>query len=98
MGRTDKVKLSPEYASAVEEAVAAGEYGSADAVVEEALREWKERRDNFGYSLAELRRLVQEGIDSGPSTSGPEVMEYLRTGYSIEEIKAEARRRFEARG
>lgn len=82
MGHIDSVKLSPEQASAIEEAVAAGEYDSADAVVEEALHEWKERRDNFGYSLAELRRLVQEGIDSGQSKNGPEVMERLRAKYS----------------
>jgi antitoxin ParD1/3/4 len=88
MGHIDKqgIKLSPEHASLVEEAVAAGEFASADEVVEEALRDWKERRDNFGYTVAELRRLVQEGIDSGPGVHG-----------SMDEIKAEARRRFEAK-
>ena len=87
MGHIDKgIKLSPEHASLLEEAVAAGEFASADEVVEEALRDWKERRDNFGYTIAELRRLVQEGIDSGPSLHGPDVME---------RIKAKARQRFE---
>lgn len=89
MGHIDRkpVTLTPEHATLLDDVVAAGEYTSPDAVVEEALREWQERRDNFGYSIAELRRLVQEGIDSGPGRDGPRVME---------RIKAEARRRFEA--
>jgi antitoxin ParD1/3/4 len=86
MGRIDKrnITLSPEQASLVDDVVAAGEFGSPSEVVGEALREWMERRENHGYTLAELRRLVQEGIDSGPSRFA-----------SIDEIKAEARRRFE---
>ncbi|MEO4000159.1 type II toxin-antitoxin system ParD family antitoxin [Mesorhizobium sp. CAU 1732] len=88
MGHIDKhgITLSPEHATVVEEAVEAGEFASPDAVVEEALREWKERRDNFGYSVDELRKLVQEGIDSGPGVYR-----------SMDEIKEEARRRWEAR-
>ena len=91
MGHIDKqgIKLSPEHASLVEEAVAAGEFASADEVVEEALRNWKERRDNFGYTIAELRRLVQEGIDSGPSLPGPEVMQRLRSKYERMAAKAD---------
>jgi antitoxin ParD1/3/4 len=86
MGHLDKhrITLSPEHASLVDDVVAAGEFGSASEVVGEALREWKERRENHGYTLAELRRLVQEGIDSGPGRFE-----------SMDDIKAEARRRFE---
>lgn len=61
------VSLSSELAAEIDQAVASGEYGNASEVVREALREWKERRDLFGYSIEELRRLVQEGIDSGPA-------------------------------
>lgn len=81
------VTLKADLTALVEEAVASGEYGSGEAVVEEAVREWHERRQNHGYTLAELRRLVQEGLDSGPSRFR-----------SMDEIKAEARRRFEAQG
>lgn len=83
MGHIDRkhVSLTPEHATLLENVVAAGEYASPDAVVEQALREWQERRDNFGYSLAELRRLVQEGIDSGPGRDGPSVMERIRARY-----------------
>lgn len=80
MGQIDKrsITLSAELATAVDDAVAAGEYASASEVIRDALRHWKERRDNFGYSLDELRRLVQEGIDSGPGTDGPTFMAELR--------------------
>ncbi len=78
------ITLSPEVAAAVDSAVKAGEYASDSEVIGDALREWKERRENHGYTIAELRRLIQEGIDSGPGRFS-----------SIEEIKAEARRRLE---
>jgi antitoxin ParD1/3/4 len=79
MGRPEvfKLTLSEELAAEVDGAIAAGEYGSADDIVGEALKEWKERRDNDGYSLAELRRLVKEGIDSGPGEDGSAFMERL---------------------
>jgi antitoxin ParD1/3/4 len=87
MGHVDKrsITLSPELAAAVDDVVAAGEYASASEVVRDALRQWKERRDLFGYTLEELRALVQEGIDSGPGKFA-----------SMDEIKAEARRRRKA--
>lgn len=84
MGHVDKrsITLSQELATVVDDAVAAGEYASASEVIRDALRQWKERRDLFGYTLEELRALVQEGMDSGPGQYS-----------SMEEIKAEARRR-----
>src|SRR5882672_5047897 len=84
MGHVDKrsITLSPELAAAVDDVVAAGEYASVSEVIRDALRQWKERRDLHGYTIEELRRLVQEGIDSGPGRFA-----------SIDEIKAEARRR-----
>lgn len=83
MGHVDKrsITLSPELGNAVDAAVAGGEYASVSEVIRDALREWKERRDNFGYSLDELRQLIKEGLDSGPGQFA-----------SIDEIKAEARR------
>jgi antitoxin ParD1/3/4 len=60
------VRLSAELSTAVEEAVASGEYPWVDAVVGEALGRWKEERALFGYTIEELRALAQQGIDSGP--------------------------------
>jgi antitoxin ParD1/3/4 len=84
MGQVDKrsITLSPELATAVDEAVAAGEYASASEVIRDALRDWKEKRDLLGYTVDELRRLYQEGLDSGPGRFA-----------SMDEIKAEARAR-----
>ncbi|TPO03580.1 type II toxin-antitoxin system ParD family antitoxin [Mesorhizobium sp. B1-1-5] len=89
MGQIDKrsITLSPELAAAVDDVVAAGEYASASEVIRDALRQWKERRDLLGYSVEELRKLVQQGIDSGPGRF-----------VSMEEIKAEARRRYRSGG
>jgi antitoxin ParD1/3/4 len=84
MGHVDKrsITLSPELAAAVDDVVAAGEYASASEVIRDALRQWKDRRDLLGYTVEELRKLVQEGIESGPGRFA-----------SMDEIKAEARRR-----
>jgi antitoxin ParD1/3/4 len=86
MGHVDKrsITLSQELAESVDQAVAAGEYASVSEVIRDALRQWKERRDLFGYTVEELRRLIQEGLDSGPGRFA-----------SMDEIKAEARRRAE---
>lgn len=79
MGRSEtfRMTLSEDLAAEVDGAIASGEYGTTDEIVAEALRDWKERRDNDGYSLAELRRLVQDGIDSGPGIDGRAFMERL---------------------
>ncbi|WP_320412014.1 ribbon-helix-helix domain-containing protein [Mesorhizobium sp. Root172] len=79
MGQVDKrsITLSPELAQAVDDVVAAGEYASASEVIRDALRQWKDRRDLLGYTVEELRKLVQGGstadrVDSRPwMTSRP---------------------------
>jgi antitoxin ParD1/3/4 len=83
MGHVDKrsITLSPELATAVDDVVAAGEYASASEVIRDALRQWKERRDLLGYTVEELRVLVQEGIDSGPPKEGPAIMQRLLEKY-----------------
>jgi antitoxin ParD1/3/4 len=79
------IALTPEMAGFVRDAVDAGDYASTSEAIRDAVREWKERRDLLGYTVEELREVVQEGMDSGPSS---------RT--SMTDVKAEARRRFEA--
>ena len=83
------ISLSSELAAEIDAAVAAGEYGNASEVVREALREWKERRGLFGYSVEELRALIQEGIDSGPPQPFTEEV--------VERIKERARQRLKDR-
>lgn len=79
------IALTPEMASFVRGAVKAGDYASTSEAIREAVREWKERRDLLGYSVEDLRVLVQEGLESGPSVRA-----------SMAEVKAEARRRLQA--
>jgi antitoxin ParD1/3/4 len=86
MGTVEKITiaLTAEQAGFVRGAVEAGEYASTSEVIREAVREWKERRDLLGYTVEELRGLVQEGLDSGPSSR-----------LSMADVKADARRRME---
>ncbi|MBX3576814.1 MAG: type II toxin-antitoxin system ParD family antitoxin [Rhizobiaceae bacterium] len=83
MSRIDKqpIELSPEHLSLVEGVVESGEFGSPSAVVQAALEDWNERRQNHGYTLSELRAAIQDGIDSGSSRDGPAVMKRLAAKY-----------------
>jgi antitoxin ParD1/3/4 len=79
------IALTPEMASFIRGAVDAGDYASTSEAIREAVREWKERRDLLGYTIEELRSLVDEGLASGASKHA-----------SMADVKAEARRRLEA--
>lgn len=59
------VALPTDMLELVKKAVATGDYATTSEVIREALREWKQRRENRGEAIAELRRLWQEGIESG---------------------------------
>lgn len=76
------IALTPEMAGFVRRAVDAGEYASTSEAIRDAVREWQERRDLLGYTVEELRDLVQEGLESGPSRHA-----------TMADVKAEARRR-----
>lgn len=78
------IALTPEIAAIVRQAVESGEYASNSEIVREALRDWKLKRALQQQEIEEIRRLWNEGLNSGPSSF-----------VSIAEIKAEARRRFE---
>ena len=78
------IALTPELAAAVRAAVANGEYVSSSEVVREALRDWQLRRALHQKKLEDLRRLWQEGIESGNGTLA-----------DMQAIKTEARGRLE---
>jgi antitoxin ParD1/3/4 len=69
MGKVEKmtIALTPEMAGYVREVVATGKYASTSEAIREAVREWQERQDLLGYTVEELRGLVQEGLESGIS-------------------------------
>jgi antitoxin ParD1/3/4 len=72
------VALPPEMVAIIRGAVDSGEYSSASEVVREALRGWKFKRKVEALELDELRQLVQEGIDSGPSIDADLVFARLK--------------------
>lgn len=85
--RKISIALTEELAADVEQAVASGDYASHSEVIRDALRRWKELRDAREAKLAELRRLVQEGLDSG---------EPLEGGFDVEDIVRRGQERLKA--
>ena len=75
------VALTAEMAALVREAVASGEYASTSEVVRDALRDWKLNRVLRDLQIAELRRLWEEGLASGPSRDGEEAFAELKRRY-----------------
>ena len=71
------VAVTPEMASLMREVVEAGEYASTSEVVRDALRDWEYRRKQRDQAIQELRLLIQEGINSGPSVDGEQAMAQL---------------------
>ena len=68
--RKISIALTEELATDVDRAVASGDYASSSEVIREALRQWKQVREADLARIAELRRLVQEGLDSGEPIEG----------------------------
>ena len=63
------IALPADMAALVRKAVETGDYASGSEVIREALREWKARRAVRSEAVSELRRLWEEGIDSGRSAA-----------------------------
>ena len=76
------VALPAEMVIDLRGAVASGEYSSTSEVIRDALRDWKLKRKVASLELDELRRLVQEGIDSGRGTDADRVFARLRAKYA----------------
>jgi antitoxin ParD1/3/4 len=83
MAKVEKlsVALTPDMAAEVRAAVEGGDYGSVSEVVRDALRNWSLRRKIETLETEDLRRLIQEGIDSGPSLDAQEVFARLRARF-----------------
>jgi antitoxin ParD1/3/4 len=64
---TMNINLTPQLEALVRQKVASGHYSSASEVVREALR-LMEREDQIqAAKLGQLRRDIQEGLESGPA-------------------------------
>lgn len=75
------VALTPDMVAEVRAAVEGGDYGSVSEVVRDALRVWRLRRKIEALETEELRRLVQEGIDSGPGLDAEDVFDRLHARF-----------------
>ena len=76
------VALPGEMVSLLKAAVESGEYATASEVIRDALRDWKLKRRLATLELEELRLLVREGIESGPSLDADEVSRRLKAKYA----------------
>jgi antitoxin ParD1/3/4 len=76
------VALTPDMVAELRAAVEGGDYGSVSEVVRDALRDWRLRRKIETLETEELRRLVQQGIDSGPDLDGGKVFARLRARFA----------------
>jgi antitoxin ParD1/3/4 len=84
MPKTERitVALSQDILSAVRDAVAGGDYANAGEVIRDALRDWKLKRRVARMELDEMRRLVQEGAESGPGIDADLVFARLRAKFA----------------
>jgi len=84
MARVEKISvaLPADMLGDVRSAVSSGEYASTSEVIRDALRDWKLKRKVAGLESAGLRRLIQEGIDSGPGIDADLVFARLRAKFT----------------
>ncbi|BDV34531.1 ribbon-helix-helix domain-containing protein [Methylocystis iwaonis] len=82
-GRVVHLSLPDDLAAEISAAVGRGEYASETDAVLGAVEEWRAQRQADAIGVEELRRLIQEGVESGPGRFE-----------TFEDIRAEARRRF----
>jgi antitoxin ParD1/3/4 len=74
------IALTPDMVAELR-AVEGGDHGSVSEVVRDALRDWRLRRKIETLETEELRRLVHEGIDSGPGLEADAVFARLRARF-----------------
>ena len=71
-----------DTAGIVRDAVASGEYATTSEVIREALRDWSLKRKLAHLEIDEMRRLVQEGTESGPGVDADLIFARLRAKYA----------------
>lgn len=84
MAKVEKVSIAlpPEMVGVVRDAVASGEYASTSEVIRDALRDWTLKRKVAIAEFDEMRRLVREGIESGPGIDADLIFARLRAKYA----------------
>ncbi len=79
---TFSVALTSEMAAELRAAVEGGEYASVSEIVRDALRDWRSRRTVEALQTDELKRLVREGIESGPGLEADPVLARLHARFA----------------
>ncbi len=84
MGKIEKISIAlpTDLVAEVKAAVEKGEYSTTSEVIRDALRDWRLKRKVEALDVEDLKRLVQEGIDSGPSIDAASVFARLRAKYA----------------
>ena len=84
MGKVEKISIAlpHDMVADLKAAVDRGEYATTSEAVREALRDWRLKRKVEELDVEDLRRLVQEGIESGPSVDAETVFARLRAKYA----------------
>ncbi|MBI1388958.1 MAG: type II toxin-antitoxin system ParD family antitoxin [bacterium] len=76
-----RVALPTDLIAMLDSAVETGEYASSSEIIHEALWNWKLKRKAESLEIDELRKLIQDGINSGPSVDAEHVFSRLREKY-----------------
>ncbi len=77
------ITLSKDMVEAIRDAVDSGDYATTSEVIRDALRGWRYRRITVDPSDSDtIRRLVEEGIASGPSVDADIVFDRLERKYA----------------
>lgn len=76
------IALPDDMVEAIREAVDSGEYATTSEVIRDAVRDWRLKRRVEAMDLEDLRQLVQEGIDSGPSIPAEEVFARMKAKFA----------------
>lgn len=86
MAQIEKISIAlpKDMIDAIKEAVDSGDYATTSEVIRDAVRDWRLKRRVEAMDIEDLRRLVQEGIDSGPSVPAEEVFARLRARFGAQ--------------
>lgn len=84
MSKIEKISIAlpHDMVADVKAAVAQGEYATTSEVIRDALRDWRLKRKVEALDVEDLKRLVQDGMASGPSIDAETVFARLRTKYA----------------
>jgi len=88
MANVEKVSisLSRDMVEDIKEAIDRGQFATASEVMRDAMRDWQRKQKAadgpaMPRTVEELRKMIQEGIDSGPSLDPKLVLARLKAKY-----------------